>query len=194
MVTSKEIAIGWLEFEQFTPTDMLLLALINDKEFELLEQTASDFFIQTLIDRGINNNALKRIGKGKYDVEVRGKLATIFNQSSQQSRQDFMSFVDTWINLWPTGVKSGGYYIRRDKKDIEPRLRKFIDKYKQYDQETILKATEAYIDRFRCTGWKYIMNALYFIKHEEKGSTLAAECANYIEKEIYTVNHGERIE
>lgn len=77
--------------------------------------------------------------------------------------------------LFPSGVRSGGYLVRSSEADIADKLRKFFKKHK-YTQEEVIAATSKYIDVKRRDGYKYIQRAIYFIE-KDGVSTLASECA-----------------
>ena len=81
--------------------------------------------------------------------------------------------------LFPKGIKSGGYPVRSSVYDIADKLKKFMKKY-SYSNEVILKATKQYLKRKEAENWNFTQIAVYFI--EKNGiSTLAAECENLVE-------------
>ena len=88
---------------------------------------------------------------------------------------DWEKFVDNFRRLFPSGVTTGGYYVRSSSTDCSKKLMLFMKEYPQYDRDIILQATKAYVDRYRTQAYKYIKTASYFIS-KDKTSVLAAEC------------------
>lgn len=89
-----------------------------------------------------------------------------------------ISWIDEWIDLWPKGVRSGGYLVRSDKKSCEKKMNKFLKEHSKVTKEQIFEATKIYVERLRRANWSYMMLATYFIDKEERGSTLAMEIDN----------------
>jgi len=82
-------------------------------------------------------------------------------------------------NLFPTGVRSGGYLVRATAESCEKKLKAFLRKYSDYDEAIILKATEKYIQRKSRESYMHMKLAPYFI--EKDGiSMLASECEELI--------------
>lgn len=97
-------------------------------------------------------------------------------------------FIESYINLFPKGVRTGGKLVRSDKKGTEKKMKSFLKDYK-YSQEDILKATELYVSKFKTKGdYTGMCSAVYLINKQDRGSVLAEECENYLEnKESKTV-------
>jgi hypothetical protein len=86
-------------------------------------------------------------------------------------------FVEEWFELWPKGIKSGGYYVKSDKNGCKKNLEKFIKNHPQISKETILKATKKYIDDMKDRNYQYIKLAPYFI-YKDNISLLEGYCTN----------------
>ena len=85
-------------------------------------------------------------------------------------------------DLFPSGVRSGGYLVKSSEIDIADKLKKFFKKHK-YTHEQVIEATKRYIEGKRNANWNYIQQAQYFI--EKNGvSNLASECGNLNENSI----------
>ena len=94
-----------------------------------------------------------------YILRVRGnKLLNIVNQEDLKVE----NWVDEYRNLFPTGVKSGGYPVRGSKKTCIDNLKKFIIEFGK-DKKTILEATKIYIENKSKENFNYIMLSHYFI-------------------------------
>lgn len=82
-------------------------------------------------------------------------------------------WIDEWYDLWPKGMKSGGYYVRTDKQGCQKKLEKFVQRH-SYNKDEIIEATKRYITRCLNTG-SMIKLAPNFI--EKDGiSVLVGEC------------------
>ena len=80
-----------------------------------------------------------------------------------------------FMALWPEGTRNtNGDNLRSHPDDIRKKLKAFVKKYK-FSKETILKATEAYLNRQRMQGYAYCNQAMYFIS-KDNISKLAGEC------------------
>ena len=79
-------------------------------------------------------------------------------------------------DVYPVGIKSGGYLVKSSEIDIADKLRKFFKKHK-YTHEQVLEATKKYVRRKRHENWAYMQRAIYFIE-KDGSSNLAAEIDN----------------
>jgi hypothetical protein len=84
-------------------------------------------------------------------------------------------FVVKFREVFPKGASPNGVYVRSSFKDCNKKLTKFRSEYPEFDQETIIKATEKYVKRYAMQGYKFMKTASYFIMKDGE-STLAAEC------------------
>jgi hypothetical protein len=145
---------------------------INQSDFDFLVQNEylgmhdtkkgyvfSNFFVT----RKFINNFIDKEKKSKFDKEV------------------VEDWIDIWYNLFPKGVKSGGYLIRSDKNGCLNKMKKFCKKYPDFTKEIILKATSDYIDYYRMRNWSYISLAHYLINKNDI-SLLAGQCEMILDK------------
>lgn len=113
---------------------------------------------------------IKQTGEGTFDFDLRDKTIKLFSPVGFSIHD----FAIQYRNLWPPGLKSGGYSVRSNLPDIETKLKKFFKKYK-YSPEVVLKATEKYLDRMKADGYSFVKLANYFIM-KDNTSMLASEC------------------
>lgn len=91
------------------------------------------------------------------------------------SAENIKQLAEKYRNLFPTGVRSGGYLVRGTAESCEKKLKSFRRKYPDYDEAIILQATKNYVDRKAREAYNHMKLAPYFI--EKDGiSMLAAEC------------------
>lgn len=76
---------------------------------------------------------------------------------------EFGKFVDQFYELWPKGIKSGGYAVRSGKNACSTKLRTFLKENKLYTTDIVLAATKNYIDKCRANDYQYMKLAPYFI-------------------------------
>lgn len=91
-----------------------------------------------------------------------------------------LDWIDEWYNLFPAGVKTGGkHYIKSSKNSCETKLLKFIREYK-FNKDTILKATQNYINDCKNNNYEYMSTAPYFI-YKDNNSILSGYCEQLLE-------------
>lgn len=120
----------------------------------------------------------------KYDFSTLIVTEKYKNLNQKRNKEDSVElWIDEWYELFPKGVKSGGYYaVRCDKQGCIKKLKNFIKNNPEFDKNVILKATKKYVDEAALQGYAYMKTAPYFI--EKSGvSLLAGFCENVSSKE-----------
>ena len=165
------IDVEVLKKSKLSPDEFVLLKLLSEGDYAIL----STLEIEVAMIRSLENRQwLKILGdRLPEDLEIRQSFLNLM----AIPREKVKDWIEDWVELFPRGVKSGNHYVRSHKTDCQSKMEKFIKRY-NYDQVTIMKATENYLERFRTRNWKYVMMASNFIHHRDKGSMLASECAN----------------
>jgi hypothetical protein len=148
--------------------------LNNYYKIDPIKKTEIDFLLDNdlIINLEIDDNDNKGYLLSKLKITDNGIILINENQS------DFNDFVNEWYNLWPTGIKSGGYYIKTSKLACSKNLKKFFKEHPEYTQEIVLKATKKYLEDMERQSYKYIKLAPYFI-YKDSISTLESCCMNY---------------
>jgi hypothetical protein len=80
------------------------------------------------------------------------------------------------LDLWPEGIKSGGYYVKSDNHAVARKMKRFFKQY-PYSKEDVFEVTKHYLQIKQNEGWKGIQLAHYFIDKEGL-SNLAMYCKN----------------
>jgi len=91
---------------------------------------------------------------------------------------DYKDRVKEYIQIFPTQKLPSNKYARGNAKNIEVNFMWFFQEYPDYDWETILEATEKYVEEYRLKNYEYMRTAMYFIKKLKDG-TSESELANY---------------
>jgi len=131
--------------------------------------------LESLVERGflLNFNSSGEAYLNK--IYVTDKFKNHVKSETNENEKSFSSFVGEWMNLFPAGVKSGGYYVKTDPKGCEKKLKKFMTNYPQFTQGIIIQATKNYINELRSKNYEYIKLAPYFIE-KDGSSVLAGYC------------------
>lgn len=122
---------------------------------------------------GVNWDMLEKHGYVKQtddDIILRDKGTRLFGTSADT----LLDFVRKYRDLFPKGVRTGGYLVRADEAGVAEKMRKFLKVHK-YTEEEILEATRRYVEERRQDGWKYMKTASYFI-YKDGQSALASFC------------------
>jgi hypothetical protein len=99
----------------------------------------------------------------------------------QRHKSNTLTWVLEYYELFPKGIKSGGYYIKTDLKGCEKKLLDFLKKNPNFSKENILDATNLYLTEMKQRGYHMCKLAPYFI--EKDGiSMLAGYCEQVVNK------------
>lgn len=162
---------------------LILVLVINSKNNE---KTGTRTLQQYLEVREPLKNAFfeKMVDKGLIDefqgtptsknINPTEKFKTIFLKSPKD--EDFLAFVQSYMELWPKGIKTMGHYIRGDKLDCIKKLRRLFIDNPEISQDRVLEVTRNYIERFQRRNYEGITTSNYFINREGRGSLLMVEC------------------
>lgn len=187
--------VDYLQVKGLSLEDFALLVMLSRGNYELLsiycrkgltiEQKKVVFqslvrkqFIILCKDNGFKLEDYELTEDGKTvitETSARTNVIELITGLPQVSvKTELDSFVEKYLELFPKGVKNGGNKpLRSNNTDVKAKMLKFMNKYK-HSQETILKATENYLER--CRGvYTYCPTSEYFIL-KDGSSALATEC------------------
>lgn len=156
---------------ELTLSDFVFLQCVYLKQY---------YIMQSLVDFGDvtpeyfeSELWTKSTGDSMEEIFLRQKALDLFQSKDEQSVEEW---INDWVQLFPSGIKSGGYYIRGNKEDCLKKMIKFL-KVRRYNKEQVFQATKNYIARKAKENYSYMMKAEYFI--EKDGiSALASEISN----------------
>lgn len=105
---------------------------------------------------------------------------TSLNEITDKGRELFgntkvSEWIDEWRELFPAGVKSGGYNIRTDKNGCLKKMSAFVKNYPKFTKELIFEATKYYLAVQKKEQYKFCQLAHYFILKNDN-STLGSFC------------------
>jgi hypothetical protein len=92
----------------------------------------------------------------------------------------FLQKIQEYVEIFPNRKLNSGKYARVNAKNLETGFRWFFENY-DYDWETILKATEKYVDEFSIRNYEYMRNSQYFIRRQNIDKSFESDLATYCE-------------
>ncbi len=162
----------------------IFLQSIYNKEYDLAEILYQKWYLRTGLKDFEELLYIKITGPELEDIMPRQKMLDIFQTKDKQT---VAKWIESWCEIFPKGVKSGGYYVKSNAQDCLKKMIKFI-KVRKYSKEQIFQATKNYIDRKAKENYAYMMRADYFIE-KDGVSALASECENInVKEEVVSIN------
>jgi len=84
---------------------------------------------------------------------------------------NFSENIDKYTLIFPTGKLPNGQYARGNKKSIQSNFVWFFQEY-DYTWDTIITATQLYVNEYRQKDFMHMRTAMYFIKKIITGSII----------------------
>lgn len=113
--------------------------------------------------------------------EINGYFKRTKKKTSQDLMgQGFVTNIQIYVEVFPNIKLSSGKYARVNAKNLEAPFKWFFENY-DYDWETILKATERYIDEYSIRRYEYMRTAQYFIRKQNIDKSFESDLATYCE-------------
>ena len=113
--------------------------------------------------------------------EINGYFKRTKKKTSQDLMgQGFVTNIQTYVEIFPNIKLSSGKYARVNAKNLEAPFKWFFENY-DYDWETIIAATERYIDEYSIRRYEYMRTAQYFIRKQNIDKTFESDLATYCE-------------
>lgn len=123
------------------------------------------------------------------NLDVTSKGNTIFNTTTDlPAKTKVNDWMTEWYELFPKGLKSGGYLIRSGQASCRAKMIKFMRKHPNFNNTIIINATKLYISEMEKVNYSFMQLAKYFIE-KDNSSTLESYCEKIMDK----VNNGEEI-
>lgn len=86
--------------------------------------------------------------------------------------------VGKYLNIFPKLKLPSGKQARADKRNIKVNFEWFFKTY-SYDWDTVIKATELYVDEYERKNYMYMKTSQYFISKMNPDKSRESELANY---------------
>jgi hypothetical protein len=167
---------------RISPNGLYLLISIRDgvsapgiNEAQELRSLRNEYFVSDGIT--LTPKALLLIEEVENMVKLAKKKVTKAILGPEASDN-----IDKYRDLFPIGKLPSGVPARVNKKELEAKFQKFLQKY-DYTWEEILNATRYYIDEFEknSPSFIYMKNSSYFISKMTQDKSQESTLANYIE-------------
>lgn len=115
----------------------------------------------------------------KFMSEIEG----YFKKSKKKTSQilmgdDFQDNLKAYNELFPKGKLPSGVPARVNIKGLENAFRWFFENF-SYSWETVLKATEKYVDEYSMNRYNYMRNSQYFVRKQNTDKTWDSTLATY---------------
>ena len=91
---------------------------------------------------------------------------------------DFQDNLKAYNELFPKGKLPSGVPARVNIKGLENAFRWFFENF-NYSWETVLKATEKYVDEYSMNRYNYMRNSQYFVRKQNTDKTWDSTLATY---------------
>lgn len=183
-----------IDFSQY----VLLYSLFHgDKryveEYNKLEIYDASQGIQKLIHNGLVAKVAVLEGTSRYTDFLRDNLYItklgidrFFKESvSTPSNESILpkykvAWIEDWYDLFPKGIKSGGYYVRTSIKDCDKKMYKFLADNSGFTKDIILEATKRYVEEMKSKNYSMMKLAPNFI-YKDQISMLSGACEAYVQ-------------
>lgn len=164
------------------PDELLLLALINNKEKELFNSLIIEYYyLEALIklkEKGLIKTSISISTNIKIEeIEAVKSLKELYLKPTiANMKSGVAKWIKEYRDLFPKGMNPNGYPFKGDKKGCTNNMAKFLYNYPEFNnKELILKATGIYIEQKKKDNYAYIAMADRFIWKNDM-STLASYC------------------
>tara|TARA_R100001086_G_scaffold198857_1_gene115153 strand:- start:7477 stop:7938 length:462 start_codon:yes stop_codon:yes gene_type:complete len=104
-------------------------------------------------------------------------INTSGSKTIKTSTVDISDLATKIRNMYPTGVRSGGFYVKSPQADVEKKLKVFLKTYPEYTPDDIKTAVSNYVFNCSQTDYRYMKLLGYFIMKDGQ-SMLAAHIEN----------------
>lgn len=183
-----EVEVEKLLEYNITIHQYLFLQFVSDGDqalFDTYTAAFGKFFdresLVYLIERDLLSMKDESMGFRYSNLQVTAGYLSIFENAKSKSLS-VVDWIDEWLELFPKGIKSGGFYVKSAKSGCISKMKNFVKNNPEYDKDTIIQATKNYIKEKEAAGWAYMQLAHFFIE-KNKISTLASYCDNIEEYE-----------
>jgi hypothetical protein len=164
---------------QITPNGLYVLYCIKNKikcsdsinfNIEVLRLKSGNYLTESL---ELSGNSLKFI------QEIDG----FFKKSKKKTSKnlmgdDLLDNIKLYNELFPKGKLPSGVPARVNVKGLENAFRWFFENF-SYSWETVLKATDKYVDEYSMNRYNYMRNSQYFIRKQNTDKTWDSTLATY---------------
>jgi hypothetical protein len=170
--------------------DKLIKAGISPNAFYVLycihNKIVPNKFVNTSLEvsRLLSGNYLtESLELSGNSVKFMSEIEGYFKKSKKKTSQilmgdDFQDNLKAYNELFPKGKLPSGVPARVNIKGLENAFRWFFENF-NYSWETVLKATEKYVDEYSMNRYNYMRNSQYFVRKQNTDKTWDSTLATY---------------
>jgi hypothetical protein len=168
----------------------LIKAGISPNSFYVLYSIYNNVVPDKLVNSSIEVTKLKLDNWVTEDLELSDKslkfiseIDGFFKKSKKKTSKNLMgdNFLDNiklYNELFPKGKLPSGVPARVNVKGLENAFRWFFENF-SYSWETVLKATDKYVDEYSMNRYNYMRNSQYFVRKQNTDKTWDSTLATY---------------
>lgn len=111
------------------------------------------------------------------------EIESYFKKSKKKTSKnlmgdDFVDNIKTYNECFPATKLPSGVYARVNVKSLENAFRWFFETF-DYSWETVLQATEKYVEEYAISRYNYMRNSQYFVRKQNTDKTWDSNLATY---------------
>ena len=168
----------------------LIKAGISPNSFYVLYSIYNNVVPDKLVNSSIEVTKLKLDNWVTEDLQLSDKslkfiseIDGFFKKSKKKTSKnlmgdDFLDNIKLYNELFPKGKLPSGVPARVNIKGLENAFRWFFENF-SYSWETVLKATEKYVDEYSMARYNYMRNSQYFVRKQNTDKTWDSTLATY---------------
>jgi hypothetical protein len=165
--------------ENLSPNTYYVLHCIKEKivPHEFVNKAIESKRLQS--DHWLDDN-LQLTAKSHIFME---EINSFFRKSKKKTSRDLMGDefsqkILEFVNIFPNKKLSSGKYARVNPKNLESTFRWFFETY-DYDWDTIISATEKYVDEYSLKNYEFMRTAQYFVRKQNIDKSFDSDLATY---------------
>jgi hypothetical protein len=162
--------------------------------------TPNEFYVLYCIyhkitpDKSVNASLeIAKLKSGNYltkDLELSGnslkfmqEIEVYFKKSKKKTSKtlmgdEFLENIKTYNECFPATKLPSGVYARVNVKSLENAFRWFFQEF-NYSWETVIQATEKYVEEYAINRYNYMRNSQYFVRKQNTDKTWDSNLATY---------------
>ena len=152
--------------EKITPNSLYVLHCIKNK-----------LSVNNLVNSNLEIKRLQADDWLKEDLSLSGKsfifieeLTAYFRKSKKKTSKNLMGdnfdvYIKKYNEIFPIKKLNSGKYARTNIKNLETGFRWFFENY-DYSWDTVIKATETYVEEYSLKNYEYMRTSQYFIRKQ----------------------------
>ena len=165
--------------EKMTPNSLYVLHCIKNK-----------LSVNDLVNSSLEVKRLQAEDWLKEDLSLSGKsiifieeLTSFFRKSKKKTSKHLMGdnfdvSIKMYNEIFPTRKLNSGKYARTNVKNLETGFRWFFENY-DYSWDTVIKATETYVEEYSLKNYEYMRTSQYFIRKQNLDKSFESDLATY---------------